>query len=601
MTRPDSLRSSIPSLRRILVRFWPQVRRERGLVAAGFLGLAVEIAFRLIEPWPIKFVLDEVIVSQIAGEQSGAGWAERLDPSTLLIVCAVAVVVVAILRAVGTYTSRVMFALVGNKVLTRSRAELFAHLQRLCLSFHHRRRTGDLITRVTSDIGRLKEVVVTALLPLVAHSITLVGMLIIMLVMDWRLALAALVILPLSIASTHRFSGRIRKVARKQRKREGEIGATAAEAIGSIKVIQSLSLEEVQQQTFTAQNRASLKEGVKAKRLSARLVGTVDVLIAIGTAFVLWFGAGLVVRGELTLGELIVFLAYLKNAFKPMRDLAKYSSRIAAGAASAERVVELLDIAPSIENRPGARELAGPVTAIRYEDITFGYDPEHVAVDGLSLEATPGRVIALAGSSGAGKSTVLSLLLRFYDPASGRITWNDRDARDYTYESLRRAIAVVPQENVLFAVSVRDNIAYGSIGAADDEIIAAAKLARAHDFIVDLPNGYDTILGERGETISEGQRQRISIARAAIRKAPVLIREALRDLRRDRITFIIAHDLSTVEEADEIIYLERGRVIERGSHDELIALGGQYAAMHGLQRGAAVESDIGSTTHALRR
>lgn len=615
MAEPRTVNSSVPGWRKILARFWPQIWQQRLLLGGATLAMIAEIACRLLEPWPLKFIFDRVIPTAPTGGSSGFATIDALEPLTLLTLCAVALVVIAGMRSLSFYLNRVGFALAGNQVLTACRGELFRHLQRLSLSYHNKARTGDIITRVTGDIGRLKEVVVTAVLPLLIHFITLIAMLAVMTWIDWRLTLMAVPILPLFFLTTRRFGGRIRKVARRQRQREGEIGATTAEAIGSIRVVQALSLEGVHEKTFMAQERASLKEGVQGKRLTARLISIVDILIAIATAAVVWYGARLALLGEMTPGDLIVFLAYLKGAFKPTRNLAKFAGRIAKAAASAERVIEVLETTPLIRNRPGAVDAPHEITTIRFEDVTFGYEPGHLALENFSLEAHRGQVIALVGSSGAGKSTVLNLLLRLYDPQSGRITINGLDLRDQTVETLRPRIAVVPQENVLFAVTVRENIAYGAPGASDEQIEAAAKLTRAHAFITALPQGYETMVGERGETLSEGQRQRIAIARAAIRGAPVLvldeptssldnknnelIRDALHELRDNRITFIIAHDLSTVGEADLILFLEKGRVVEQGTHAELIETGGRYANMYALQYDRLENPDRGNG-HALR-
>ncbi|MHC4415975.1 MAG: ABC transporter ATP-binding protein [Planctomycetota bacterium] len=596
----------------MLARFWPLIRKQRWLILASSLTLMSEVAFRVLEPWPLKFVIDDVIMPPSGTSASGASGG--LDPMTILALSAAAVVLIAGLRAVCTYLRRVGFALAGSRVLTECRGELFSHLQRLSLSYHSKKRSGDLVTRIIGDIGQLKEVAITAAMPWVAHVFTLVAMLAVMVSMNWRLSLIGLAIVPLFLISTKRLGGRIRKIARVQRQRKGEMGATAAEVIGSIKTVQALSLEEIHQKAFAARNKSDLREGVKAKRLSARLVGTTDILIAIAYAAVLFLGARIVMDGLLTAGELLVFLAYLKTAFRPMKNMAKYSGRIAKAAASAERILEVLDTTPLIRNRAGAVPAPESVTQVRFEEVTFGYEPGRIAVENFNLEAQRGQVIVLAGPSGAGKSTVVNLMLRLYDPLAGRILLNGRDIRDYTFETVRRRVAVVPQENILFGVSVRDNIAYGSPGASDEQIIAAAEMARAHEFIAAMPQGYDTPVGERGKTLSEGQRQRIAIARAAIRVAPILvldeptasldnqnnrsIREALRSLSSDRISFIIAHDLSTVHEDSIVIYLDHGRIVEQGTHAELLRGGGPYAAMYAIQSERIGRQSVG-TTHAV--
>lgn len=604
MGPPTKLTQSLP-LRQILVRLWPFTRGQRGLMLGASVCLVLEVGLRLLEPWPLKLVFDRLFAPALPalGQRVGSpGLLDRLSPETALLAAALAVIAIAAARAGSSYLRRVGFSLAGSGVLSKTRAELFAHLQRLSLSFHHRNRAGDLITRVTADIGRVKEVAITAVLPLLAHGVTLLGMLVVMTWMDWRLSAAALAIMPLMVLATGRLGSRIRRVARQQRKRGGDVSAAAAEVIGSIKVVQAMSLEEVHSQTFSARNRDDIGEGVKAQRLSAKLVGISDILISVGTALVLWFGARRVTRGVLTPGDLIVFLSYLRSAFRPLRDMARYTGRISKAAASAERILEVLDTTPKIRNRPGAVSLARPVETVRFADVTFAYEEGRTALSEVSFEIARDEVLALAGPSGAGKSTIVHLLLRLWDPDRGSILVNGRDIRDYRIESLRSAIGVVPQENVLFQVSVRDNIAYGAPGVTEKQVFEAARIARAHEFICALPRGYDTVVGERGQLLSDGQRQRIAIARAVVRAAPILvldeptssldqensglIREALRELRSGRVTILVAHDLSTVQGADQILFLDRGRVIERGTHAELLALGGRYATAFRLQRSA---------------
>lgn len=601
MAQQPTLREAVPSLRRTLQRFRPHLRGQRLLLGGATVGILLETVMRLLEPWPLKFVLDHVIVDTPAGGQSGIGFIDSLSSTSLLAVSAIAVVVLAALRALFAYLSTVALALAGNRVLTNVRAELYRHVQRLSLRFHSRARSGDLLTRLVGDIGRLQEVTVTAALPLVANTLTLIGMAIVMLLINWQLALVALVVFPLFSPSFARRGGRIRSVARKQRKREGEMAAVAAESLGAMRVVQALSLERTLERGFAASNMASMREGVQAKRLAAGLERRVDVLVGIGTALVLWFGALQVQRGQITPGDLLVFLLYLKTAFKPMRDLAKYTGRIARAAASGERVVELLDTEIEITDRPGARPAPRLRGDVRFEGVSFAYEPgARLALVDLDLDVAAATRVALVGPSGAGKSTVAALLPRLYDPIAGRITVDGVDLRDVTLASLRSQIAVVLQDSVLFGVSVRDNIAFGADGASGDDVQRAARLANAHDFISALPDGYDTILGERGATLSGGQRQRIAIARAAVRDTPIIVldepttgldeanerqvSEALRRVSEGRTSFLIAHALHTVQDADLILYMEDGRVIERGTHAELMTLNGAYAMTLTLQR-----------------
>jgi len=594
------LARSLPSLRRTLARFKPHLRAQWHLVAAATVFILLETAMQLVEPWPLKFVLDRVIVETPAEGESGIGFIDAMSTDALLVASSLAVVAAVALRALFAYLGTVALALAGNRVLTEVRAELYRHVQRLSLRFHARSRTGDLLTRLVGDVGRLQEVAVTAALPLAASTLTLIGMVIMMFVINWQLALVALAVFPLFSPSLVRRGGRIRAVGRRQRKREGEIAATASESLGAMRVVQALSLESAMEKRFAASNKASLREGVQAKRLAAGLERRVDVLVGFGTAIVLWAGALQVRRGAITPGDLVVFLLYLKTAFRPMRDLAKYTGRLARAAASGERIVELLDEEVEVRDAPHARPAPRLCGDVRFEGVTFSYEPDQrPALAGIELEVPAGTHVALVGPSGAGKSTLASLVLRLYDPGDGRITVDGCDLRDLTLESLRGQIAVVLQESILFGLSVRENIRLGAPGCSDEELEHAVRLANAEAFIARLPAGYDTVLGERGATLSGGERQRLAIARAIVRNAAIVVLdepatgldsenahevgEALRRLTAGRTTFHIAHALHTVADADLILLIEHGRIVERGTHDELLARGQRYAAMHTMQ------------------
>src|SRR5438132_3021892 len=598
MGRPLSLRDSLPGLGRLARRFWPYVRRERALITVSMFALYAEIGMRLLEPWPLKWVLDRTAaVTRHRGPRLPV--LDALDPATLLAVSALAVIVFAGLRALAAYYNTVGFALIGNRVLTTVRNELYGQLQRLSLSFHNRARSGDLLLRVTGDVGFLQDVAVTALLPLLASALTLVGMAAVMLWLNAPLTLIALATGPLFWASTTRLTRRIRETARRQRQQEGAMAATAAESIGAVKVIHALSLEGTFAQAFTGQSRKNLATGVRATRLSAGLERTVDLLIAVAPAAVLWYGARLALRGVMTPGDLVVFLAYLKNAFRPVRDFVKYTGRLAKASAAGERVLDLLDRTPDVRDLPGAVPAPALRGAVRFDGATFSYEPGLPALEQIDCVLQPGQRVALVGPSGSGKSTFASLILRLYDPTAGRVLIDERDIREYTLASLRAQMSVVLQDSLLFAAPIRDNIAYGAPGTPHEAIEAAARLANAHAFVEALPKGYDTMVGERGVTLSNGQRQRIAIARAAIRRAPVLILdepttgldgeneraviEALERLAEGRTTFLITHDLQLAARANLILHLEAGRVREWGTHAQLLQAGGQYALLYHLQ------------------
>jgi ATP-binding cassette, subfamily B, bacterial len=426
-----------------------------------------------------------------------------------------------------------------------------------------------------------------------------VGMIGVMLWMHWELALIAIAIIPLFLFFSFSLSKRIRKEVKTQRQQEGEMAATAAESIGAIKLVQALSLQAMLEDTFLHHNRHSLDASVRSQKLSAGLERAVELLVGIVTALVLWRGVQLVLGQVLTPGDLLVFINYLRIAFKPMRQLAKYTGQIAKATASGERILDVLDTVPEVRDLRGA--IAAPAFrgSVEFRNVTFAYEPSNGILRQVSLVVQPGQRVALVGASGGGKSTLASLLLRLYDPLEGQILIDGQDSRTYQLQSLRRQISVVLQDSLLFASTVRDNIAYGCLGVSDADIIAAAKLANAHDFIVQLPQGYDTVLAERGASLSGGQRQRIAIARAAVRQAPIVILDepttgldqeneasvtaALHELTQGRTTFWISHNLQATRTADRILYLENGAIVEQGTHDQLMHQHGRYAAMYALQ------------------
>ncbi len=601
MARPDrkSLRAALPGIVRILRRFSPQISKQKVLLIVSFVALMAEIILHLLEPWPLKLIFDYILLPGFNTKPLGIPFLDQLNPIALLTALTLGLIAIAALRATAAYFSVVGMSLAATNVLTEIRADLYSHLQRLSLSFYHKAKSGDLITRVTADIDRLREVTVMAVMPLLAHSFTLVGMIAVMFWMHWELALIAIAVFPLFILSTIRLTKRIRQVVRQQRQREGAMAATAAESIGAIKIVQALSLQDMLEDTFSTNNRQSLKDSAKAQRLSAGLERMVELLVGISVALVLWRGVQLVLGKALTPGDLLIFVNYLRIAFKPMRQLAKYTGQIAKATASGERVLDVLDTVPDIRDARGAMDAPPLRGAVRFENVSFAYESGKGILKHITFEVLPGQHVAFVGPSGGGKSTLVSLLLRLYDPIEGRILVDGHDLREYKIQSLRRQISVVLQDSILFAASVTDNIAYGCLGTSDREIKQAACLANAHNFITALPEGYDTILGERGATLSGGQRQRIAIARAAVRQAPIVIldepttgldqenehavNEALDRLTKGRTTFLVSHNLKPVVQADLILYIEAGQILEQGTHAELMRLGGRYATMYALQ------------------
>ncbi|GAB3278173.1 ABC transporter ATP-binding protein [Kineosporia babensis] len=583
--KPENLRQAMPGARRILKHVRPHLAPERPLMIGGFAALLFEVGMRLLEPWPMKFVIDSVVAAggSSAGQQPGG-----LSVQTVIGLSALALLVIVGLRALGAYLTTLCFALVGSRLLTRLRAEAFGHLQRLSLSFHATARTGDLVTRITSDVGRLREVAVTAALPLIGNLVTMIGMTLVVAWLDWQLALVMLSVVPIFMLTGRHNSRKINSVSKKQRSAEGQLASLATESLGAIRLVHSYSLASRLQQAFTSSNVKTLKDGVAAKKLSAGLERTTDVLVGIATALVLYIGALRVVDGALTVGELVVFLTYLKAALKPMRDLAKYTGRIAQASASGERLVDLLEEEPDVTDRPGARRARPLRGDIRFDEVDLTYGDGRQVLKRLNLHIPAGQRVALVGPSGAGKSSIASLLSRLRDPDQGRVLFDGQDLRDLTLQSVRSQVAVVLQESMLFATTVRENIEHGRPGASDQEIEQAARIAGAHDFVMSLPEGYDTVVGERGGTLSGGQRQRISIARAALRNAPIVVLDeamsgldegtelevaaALNRLTQGRTTIVITHDLSATADCDRVVWLQGGAVVDDGPPEVIVDL-----------------------------
>ncbi len=595
--------------------FWPHLRDHRRLIVTSLLALFAEVGLRLLEPWPLKIVFDGVIhVQSSTVSRWNPTWLASAAPSTLLTLAALTVVVVTGLRSLCSYWSTIGFAQLGNRVLSKVRSQLYRHVQYLSLSFHTKAKTGDLIVRMLGDVAMLQEVAVTALLPTIAKVLIVTGMIGLMFFLNWKLALCAVCVLPFFWLRAVTLGKKIQEVARKQRRQEGAMAGSAAESFGAIKIVQALSLQEAFADSFAAQSEKTFREDVKGKRLSAELERSVDVLVAIATALVLWYGAQLALRGEISGGDLLVFLAYLKSAYRPIQDFAKYTNRLSKASAAGERVLDLLDRIPDVRDLPDAIPAPAFQGRVKFESVQFAYEKEQPLLAGLNLEVHAGQHVAIVGPSGAGKSTLVSLVLRLYDPTSGRVCIDGEDIRRYRLDSLRGQMAVVLQDNVLFATTIRANIAAGCSSATDADIEAAARLANADEFINALPEKYDTLVGERGVTLSHGQRQRIAIARAAVRKAPILILDepttgldhknerfvldALERLYRNRTVLMITHNLQHATKADLVLYIDAGRIVESGRHQELIDQNGRYAALFHQQNGKVVQpqqSDLGAT------
>ncbi len=586
--RKQNIKEIAPKLGHIYGYFWPLIRVHRRLIAGSLLALFGSVVFRLLEPWPLKVFIDYVLAKN---PKPLFGW--QPDASRLLAVLAISVVVMVVVRSAFDYFSNVGFFVIGNRVLIKVRDRLYRHMQNLSMSFHTATRTGELIILVTRDVSLLRDITATAVLPLLASTAVLLGMLIVMAVLSWKLTLLALITLPLFWLTTIRMGRRIREAARKQRQREGAMAATAAEAMGAIEVIKAMGLEDRFARQFSQRNQSSQKQDLKASRFSVRLGRTIDMLLGVSTALVMWFGGRLALAGELSAGDIIVFLTYLKRSFKPAQEFAKYIARLSKAAAAGERVIRLLETKSDVKQLVDAKEAPAFDGAISFQDITFSYEPDRNVLNGLSLDIHAGETIAIVGPSGEGKTTLLSLVLRLHDPCSGAVVIDGVDIQQYKIAALRRQISVVLQDSLLFADTVYENIACGAEGASRESVMAAATLANAMGFIEELPNGFETKVGERGATFSRGQRQRLAVARAAVRHSPILLLDepttgldedneralvdAMLKLAKDRTTLIVSHNLALACQADRIAFMKAGRIVELGTHEQLWNQQGRYA------------------------
>jgi ATP-binding cassette subfamily B protein len=597
------LRSYGEALRfvRILLRFRRYLRPQLPKLSLALLGALGFTVVTLLEPWPLQILFDVVLLHRkIHTRVPGLNLKvlANVEPHALLTGCVIAVLVLAVLRGQFYYMENVFAATSGQDVVMSIRRELFAHLQRLSLSFHRRAKAGDMLMRLTGDILLLREMVVTAVVNIMSHTLVVVGMLVVMAHMELSLTLVALALVPLLFLVLSVFRIRLVEAANRARKREGILASSAHEVLQGIHLVQASTAEPYEDWRFKEMNKRSLRASLNSARLEAQLNRAVLISIAAGLSAVLWLGTRRVMEGSLSPGQLLVFLAYVQGFYRPLRTLSKVTERMAKATACGQRVLEVLEEVPQIRDVPGAVTLEGVEGQITLRNVRFGYLPEVPVLRAIDLEIRPREKIALVGSTGAGKSTLLALILRFYDPQEGEILFDGVPIRNLQLKWLRRQISFLAQDTVIMGSTVLENIAYGAMGRdgpspSHEEIELAARAARAHEFIIELPQGYDTVVTERGTSLSGGQRQRLAIARALLRQAPVLlldepmtgldpiaerdVLEAFRTLAAGRTTLVVAHHLNTVLDADRIVFLRDGVIAEQGTHEGLLARGGPYA------------------------
>jgi ATP-binding cassette, subfamily B, bacterial len=569
-------------------------------VALGAAG--GEAVAALLEPWPLKIVLDYLLQARpLPGWMMPViGWIGD-GKLAVLNVAVISVAVIAVAGAVSGYLNTYLTTNVGQRVMHDLRRTLYHHIHRLSLAEHDEKRTGDLIGRVTSDIESIQDFVTAALLGIVTSALTLVGILAVMLYLNWRFTLISLSVAPVLFLVVYVFTRRIKKASRDVRKKESELLSLVEEVFSSIRVVKAFAREDYEERRFERQSLDNVEATLLARAIKMKLSPVVEIIVAIGTCLMLWYGARLVLAGGLTAGALVVFLLYLGKMYKPMRDLSKMTDTVSKASVAFERIREVLETEAGVRDLPHARRAPRFKGAIAFDHVSFAYTPDQPIVTDVSFAIEPGQVAAFVGPTGGGKTTIINLIARFYDPVSGTITIDGTDIRRVTMRSLRDQISFVLQDTLLFRASIWENIAYGRPEANRAEIVHAAELANAHEFITEMPEGYDTLVGERGVTLSGGQRQRIAIARAVIRNTPILVLdeptsgldaqseqavfEALDRLMKDKTSIVIAHHLATIVRADTIFVVKDAQLAERGTHDELLAAGGFYAELYNIQFG----------------
>lgn len=570
------------------------------LVVALF-AVIVEGAADLLEPWPIKIVIDYVV-----GSKHMPGWMNDFvvntfgsDKLQILNFTLVAAVSIAVTGAIATFFEKSLTIKAGQWVMVDLREKLYNHIQKLSLSYFDKAKTGDILSRVTSDIDAVQSFVTTAFLGIVVNIVMLVGMIGVMFYLNWQFTLIALSVTPFLFFEVYKLTRSVKQATREVRKKEGDIVSVVQESITAIRAIKAFGREDYEVRRLKEEMNESVELTLKARGLKARLSPVVDVIIAFGTCVVLWYGARLVLAGGLSAGELIVFLLYLRMMYKPIRDLSKMIDTTSKAQIGIERINEILETENQIKDLPHAKPIKRAEGEITFENVHFSYTPDQHILKGINFNIKPKQFVAFIGPTGSGKSTIISLLPRFYDLVEGQISIDGKDIRDYTIASLRQQVSFVLQDPYLFHAPIWQNIAYGKPGATRQEVYQAAKLANAVEFIEKMPNGFDTIIGERGATLSGGQRQRLAIARAIIRNSPILILDeptsgldaaseevvfdALSRVMEGKTTIVIAHRLATIRHADNIFVVNGGEIVESGRHSELIANNGLYAHLYEIQ------------------
>jgi ABC-type multidrug transport system fused ATPase/permease subunit len=597
--------------RRFLVQH--VLRPYKGPLTIAFIAMLVETLADLAQPWPLKVVLDNVLghhplphfldhFKDLLGSHKGG----------TIAVAAVATVVIAIVNSVASYFDSYLTTSVGQYLAHDLRRKVYHHLQRLSLSYYDHHKIGNILSTITDDIDNVQSFFSGSVLSIAIDVFTIVGMFVVMLYLDWKFTLIAMAVTPFLFIFVQRFTRLVKQSTKAVRAKQSEIVSTVEESLGAIRVIQAFAQGDIEEEKLTKRSEESVEAALQARKIKALLSPVMDVVAAVGTALVLWYGASLVLANQMTAGSLVVFLLYLGKMFKPMQDLAKMTNAASKAAVGMDRIQEILDSDALLPESPAAKPAPALAGNVAFDHVAFGYEPDKLILKDVHFEIPAGKMGAIVGPTGEGKSTLINLIPRLYDPAKGTVKIDGQDLKNFTLKSLRDQISYVQQETVLFDEPIWKNIAYGKPEATRAEIEEAAKLANADEFIRKMPKGYDTLVGERGAALSGGQRQRIGIARAIIRNSPILILdeatsgldaqsealivEALDRLMKGKTSLVIAHRLGTIKQADRIMVLKGGQIAEQGSHEELLARGGEYAKLYELQFGGkAAEGKISAS------
>jgi ATP-binding cassette, subfamily B, multidrug efflux pump len=579
---------------RLYRRLFAFVRPYMGRLVSGMLLMAVTAISGMVGPYLVQMAIDGYIKTK---HPEGLNW------------IALAFLATAFLNWWTSYGQTYIVSWVGQTIVYDMRDRMFRHLQKQNFRFFDSMATGRIMSRLTSDVDAINQVVSSGLVTIFADSMVLVTIMVTMLKMNWRLALVSFITIPVLVLVMRWFTDRMRRAFMQQRRKAADLNATLAESIDGVRVTQSFTREEKNQGQFNEINEQNRQANMEAVSVWAMFFPTIEVVSSLGVTLVLWY-SGTLIRGgapDVTVGQVTAFILYLNRFFMPIRDLSQVYNVFQAAIVSAERVFEVLDNVPEVQDTPDAYEMPRAAGAVTFENVSFGYNPEKIILKGINLTAKAGETIALVGPTGAGKSSVINLLARFYDPQQGRVLVDGHDIRKVTQYSWRSQLGVVLQDTFLFSGTVRDNIRYGRPAATDAEVEAAARAVGADEFIARMPQGYDTPVNERGSKLSVGQRQLIAFARALCADPALLIldeatsnidtytealiQNALRTLLKGRTSFVIAHRLSTIRSADRIFFIDDGQVVEEGTHDELLALGGRYADLY-LGQFRALEEQV---------